>query len=139
MALIPENFTNVIDDNSDTIDIAPSKTWSIDFDNGTIGGFIDNGDALYQYIIKALMTERSKYVIYSDDYGNELQDLIGGDVTLALMDSEIPRMVYEALAYDDRIEDVTDINYTRDGDALYISFTVVAVNGETITVEEVAV
>lgn len=143
MALTPDNYTEVLDDvivpDEETVDIEPTKTWAIDFTNGTISGFIDDEDALYQYVIKALMTERDKYAIYSEDYGNELKDLVGGDITLDLMDSEINRMVYEALAYDDRIEDVTDVTYTRDGDQLYISFTVTAVSGTTVTIEEVAV
>jgi hypothetical protein len=65
--------------------------------------------------------------------------LIGEDVTADLIESEIPRMVEEALIYDDRIDSVSDIILTRDGDKLYISFQLVTVTGEEITTEEVEI
>jgi hypothetical protein len=65
--------------------------------------------------------------------------LIGEDVTADLLESEIPRMVEEALIYDDRIDSVSDIVLTRDGDKLYISFQLVTVTGEEITTEEVEI
>lgn len=144
MALTPENETAFLDDylahaaqSETTLAVNPSKTWALDFDAGTIGATIDEDLALRQFIIKALMTARSRYLIYSDDYGNELFDLIGENVTPALLDSEIPRMVREALVYDDRVEDVTDIAYSRTGDELYVSFTVVRSNGDTNLTQEV--
>ena len=140
MALTPESIDETID-TEETLDeeVAPSKTWAIDFDNGTIGGFIDDDVAFKQFAIKSLMTERSKYAIYSDDYGTELLDLIGEDVTAALLDSEIPRMVEDTLIYDDRIDSVSNITLTRDGDKLFISFQLVTVTGEDITTEEVEI
>ncbi|RFU61291.1 DUF2634 domain-containing protein [Peribacillus glennii] len=68
-------------------------------------------------------------MIYSDEYSTELHDLIAEYMTPELLDSEIPRMVYETLAFDDRLEDVQDIEYTKEGDKLYISFRVVPVSG----------
>ncbi len=134
MALIPDNGTEMLDDyvaNVETSDseTLPSKTYALDFSNGVIGGFIDDDNALKQFIYKALITARSRFLIYTDDYGSELEDLIGDSITPALFESEIKRIVYEALAYDDRIEDVTDITPVQQGDVLTISFTVVKVDG----------
>ncbi|MDR7001554.1 DUF2634 domain-containing protein [Neobacillus niacini] len=140
MALTPENIDETVD--PETVvdeEVVPSKTWAIDFENGVIGGFIDDDEATKQFALKSLMTERSKYAIYSDDYGTELMDLIGEDATQALLESEIPRMVEETLIYDDRIDSVSDVILTRDGDKLYISFQLVTVTGEEITTEEVAI
>ncbi|PFP30266.1 terminase [Bacillus sp. AFS073361] len=139
MALTPEEIDEVNEPEISDEGEIPSKTWAIDFENGTIGGFIDGDAALKQFALKALMTERSKHSIYTDDYGTELMDLVGADVTAALLDSEIPRMVEETLIYDDRIDEVTDILLTREGDKLYISFRVVTTTGEEITTEEVAI
>jgi hypothetical protein len=140
MALTPEEIDEeVTEPEFSEEDEAPSKTWAIDFENGTIGGFIDGDDAVKQFAIKSLMTERSKYSIYTEDYGTELMDLVGADVTVALLESEIPRMVEETLIYDDRIDEVSDIILTREGDKLYISFRVVTTTGEEITTEEVAI
>lgn len=139
MALTPENIDEVTVSDITTEDVAPSKTWAIDFETGTIGGFIDGDEATKQFALKSLMTERSKYAIYSDDYGTELFDLIGAEATSSLLDSEIPRMVEETLIYDDRIDSVSNIILTRDGDKLYISFQLVTVTGEEITTEEVEI
>jgi hypothetical protein len=142
MALTPENTDEPIETDTleeDTEEVEPSKTWALDLENGTLGGFIDGDEAIKQFALKALITERSKYAIYTDDYGTELLDLIGEDVTADLIESEIPRMVEEALIYDDRIDSVSDIVLTRDGDKLYISFQLVTVTGEEITTEEVEI
>ena len=140
MALTPENIDEVITEpDVEEQDSLPSKTWAIDFENGTIGGFIDDEEAVNQFVVKALMTERSRFPIYTDDYGNELFSLIGADVTAALLDAEIPRMVEEAIVYDDRIDSVQDLTFTRDGDKLYVSFRVVTATGEEIITEEVAI
>lgn len=142
MALRPDN-TEILDDvivaeALDTTDLEPSKTWAIDFEAGTIGGFIDGERALRQFVQKALLTEREKYPIYTEEYGTELHDLIGEDVTPALMDSEIQRMVYESLAYDDRIDDV-QTTYERVGDKLFITATIIPANEDVEITEEVTV
>lgn len=142
MAFIPELETVFVDEfltaeETETVEELPSKTFAIDFENGTIGGLIDGESALRQFVLKALLTERSKYVIYSDDYGNELRELVGSDVTPLLLESEVPRMVREALVYDDRIDDVINIICERDGDKLYVSFTVVPTDSDEELTEEV--
>ncbi|WP_019241520.1 MULTISPECIES: DUF2634 domain-containing protein [Bacillus] len=133
MALTPEN-TSLIDEESVNAEdtIQPSKTWLIDFENKRIGSFIDNERAVRQYIQKALLTARNKFAVYTEDYGNELYDLIGADVTDAFLNAEIPRMVYEAIAYDDRIEDAK-VTYERKNDKLFITVNVTLVSGGTLT------
>lgn len=112
---------------------APKKTWRLDFERGRISEPISEFAALRQYVHKALVTARSRYLIYSDDYGCELRELIGDDVTRGYLDSEIPRMVREALIYHEDINDVTDITYEIAGDALNISFLLDTVYGEART------
>lgn len=143
MALIPESEAEFLDEEfeaieSETAELEPTKTWLLDFENGRIGGFIDEDAALRQFIRKAIMTERSKYAIYSDDYGSELNELIGADMTEALLESEVPRMVYETLAYDDRIDDV-QVEFERRGDQLFITATVFPANKDVAITEEVAI
>jgi phage baseplate assembly protein W len=116
----------------------PSLTYRLDFTNGAIGGLIDDDDALRQFIIKAIKTARFRYLIYDDQYGSELEDLIGADVTEAFLKEEIPRVIREALIYDDRIADVRDFIITRKGDEVYIEFTVEKTDGDTLT-EEVTI
>lgn len=119
--------------------VQPSKTYKIDFENGRIGGFIDETEALKQAVQKALITARERFSIYTDAYGCEIDDLIGTSVTRALVETEIPRLVEEALIYDDRIGSVSDLETSFLGDTVTISFTIVSVDGEEITFEALEV
>ena len=112
----------------------PLKTYAIDFDSGVLGGIVDGREAIKQAVIKVLITERYRYAIYDDDYGSELDDLIGSDASLDLLETEVPRVIEEALLYDDRITDVYDFELTREGDRLNVSFYV-DINEESIPVE----
>jgi Protein of unknown function (DUF2634) len=113
----------------------PSLTYRLDFEKGVIGGLIDGDEALRQFVSKEIRTARYRYLIYDDEYGSELEDLIGSDVTEAFLNQEIPRIIREALIYDDRIADVRDFNIQREGDGVYIEFTVEKTGGGTLTVE----
>ena len=142
MALTPINY--VVNDEeiqTESVDnfIQPSKTWKIDLENGRIRTFIDDKEAIRQYIRKALMTSRNRYLIYDDFYGEEILDLLGHNLTQQLMDVEIPRLVREAIIYDDRIESVPGVVVTQYGsDGVLVEVTVELVNGELLT-EEVAI
>ena len=118
--------------------VMPSRTDHFDFDSGQIRGMIDGEQALRQFVRKALVTERYRYVIYDGQYGNEMFRLIGENVTDELLRAEIPRMIREALIYDDRIADVNSFEFRMEGDRLYVSFRVEAANG-IITEQEVPV
>ena len=119
--------------------IQPSKTWRMDLESGRIGGFIDEEDAIRQYIRKALMTARNRYLIYDEFYGEEIRDLIGHGLTPTLMNVEIPRLVREAIMYDDRIEAVSNVKVTQYGsDGILVAVTVVLADGNLLT-EEVAI
>ena len=136
MALTPQNDTDLLDAYLEAEINAPdepSKTFRLDFNQYRIGNMTDKKDALKQAITKAILTPRSYYRIYNDYYGCELWDLIGSDVTDAYIDAEIPRMVREAIEYDDRINVVNDISVTRSGDAIFISVEVDSVFGDVGT------
>lgn len=121
-----------------TITHAPSRTYAIDLDTGEVAGvMIDGLEAVRQFIRKAIATPRYRYRIYNESYGCEIEALIGQDVSAGLLQAEIPRMITEAIIYDDRILDVSEFAITRTGDALYVSFDVETIFG-TIS-EEVTV
>ncbi|MGF9711616.1 DUF2634 domain-containing protein [Paenibacillus naphthalenovorans] len=108
---------------------APSKTYSLDLETGEIGGIIDGREAIRQFIRKVTATARFRFLIYDSQYGCELDDLIGQDVSVPLLQAEIPRVIREALIYDDRIRDVNNFAIERTADALYVSFSVDTVEG----------
>lgn len=104
----------------------PNRTYKIKFnENGMdrIVGFTDELDAVKQAIYLILNTERYQYVIYSWDYGVELVDLIGKPMPYVM--SALPQRIKEALTQDDRIEDVTDFKFERNGKILHVTFTIV--------------
>ncbi len=113
--------------------IQPSLTYRLE--GGRIIGKVDGIEAVKQFIQKAIETARNRYLIYDDQYGSELEDLIGANVTPELINEEIPRVITEALIYDDRIESVSNFNIQHQKDLLYISFTVVLFSGESLESE----
>lgn len=113
-------------DDDESLDDEPTLTFKIE--NGRIRGKVDEKQAMVQAVNKILQTERLIYPIYSDQYGNDLNDLIGKDMGYAKVEAE--RMIKEALLADDRVVDV-DIDAVNEvsRDTLEIKGTCVTVYG----------
>lgn len=108
----------------------PSKTYRIDFASGRLRGKTDGIEAAGQAIYKALMTRRWAYPVYDGQYGSELAALFSGrDTTPEYIAAEAERLVREALAADDRVTDVGNVEYSYDGENAYISVDVGTVYG----------
>lgn len=134
MAIIPQSLEEAEQEVlQTTTEIQPSLTYALL--DGRIGGKIDGNEAIRQFIAKAIKTARNRFLIYDDQYGCELEDLIGASVTRELLEEEIPRVIYEAIIDDDRIRDVINFVVTNEGDKVFVSFTVVLVNGEQVESE----
>ena len=98
---------------------APSRTYKIDFDAGRVGGFCDETEAMKQAIYKILQTERFAYLIYSWNYGIELDAVVGK--SYQVFESEIKRV----------ITDVTDFEVTQsDKRTASVKFTAETIFGE---------
>ncbi|UKS30147.1 DUF2634 domain-containing protein [Paenibacillus sp. HWE-109] len=110
--------------------ILPSKTYAIDFDGEEVSSArIDGIDAIKQFVRKAILTARYRFQAYTNQYGCELEDIVGQDVPQALLNAEIPRVITDALIYDARIKSVHSFGINRSIDGLYISFTVDSIYG----------
>ncbi|KRM36994.1 phage protein [Lactobacillus hamsteri DSM 5661 = JCM 6256] len=72
--------------------------------HGRIRNKFDGLAAMEQAVDKILRTERFIYPIYSDQYGNDLPELIGKNISYAKTECE--RMIIEALIDDDRVTEV---------------------------------
>lgn len=90
---------------------------------------IDGEQALIQFVQKAILTPRFRYLIYNDQYGCEIDDLLGQDIPYELLESEISRFIKEALIYDDRILDVKDFVIRRESNQVFVTFTVLTKEG----------
>lgn len=115
----------------------PTKTYKIVNGRDRISGYTDDLDAIAQAVYLILSTERYKHIIYSWDYGVELQDLIGKPMPYVM--SEIPRRITEALTQDDRITDVTNFEFNQQGNQLHTTFTVMTNIGNISSTLEVEV
>lgn len=106
----------------------PSRTWIIDRNTMQVG-FMDEGlEAVRQSVEIALNVERFQWQIYNTNFGNELEELVGDDADY--IQSELPRMVDDALSVDDRVIDTADYVFSVDGDSMTVSFTVNTVYGQ---------
>lgn len=113
-----------------------SRTYKLDLEKKRIVGKIDNEDAILQLVLKILHTERYAYVIYSQNYGVELDRLIGQDYNFIM--SDIERTMTDALLADDRILSITDFKTEQDTiDTMNVSFTVNSIIGQATIKTEV--
>lgn len=123
--MLPLNDKGIIQINELT---EPSNTFFIDFEKGRISGFVDEREAVKQAIMLILNTERYKFLIYSWNYGVELEELIGTHPDI--VEDEVERLISEALLQDDRITAVYDFEFSRNKDTLLVSFKVDSVYGD---------
>lgn len=111
------------------------KSWLFDFEKGDFvldgAGRVVEADghtAWVQWCVKTVLTERFAHVIYSTDYGTEIEQALKQPSRRAV-EAELERVITEALLVDPRTERVTDFAFEWDGDIVKVSFTVVPVVG----------
>lgn len=116
----------------------PSKTYKMDLENNIIVGYTDNLEAIRQAVYKIIRTERYKYIIYSWDYGIELEDLFGMPISYCI--PEIERRIIEALEQDTRILEVTNFEFeTPKRGVVFVKFEVYTIFGKFEVDREVQV
>ena len=123
--MLPLNDKDILQINESA---EPSNTFFIDFEKGRISGFIDEKEAVKQAIMLILNTERYKFLIYSWNYGVELEELIGTHPDI--VEDEAERLISEALLQDDRITAVYDFEFSRNKDTLLVNFKVDSIYGD---------
>ena len=114
-----------------TITHQPSYTYALDYSRDSqIRGYTDELEAMKQAIYKIINTERYEYIIYSWNYGIELQDLFGQPIPYVY--AELQRRISEALLADDRIIDVYGFEFGHNQGDVFTTFSVDTIYG-TIT------
>ena len=111
------------------------KSWLFDFEKGDFvldgtGRIViaDGYTAWVQWCIKTILTQRFAYVIYSSDYGTELEEAQKQPDRKAV-EIELERAITEALLVDPRTEMVKDFVFEWEGDTVKVSFVAVPVVG----------
>lgn len=133
MGILPSTSELTADVNLD-IQIPPSKTYRINGNRAT--GVIDGIDAVKQAVGKILQTERFRYLIYSWDYGVELQGLFGKDIEYVVAD--LKRIFEEALLQNLHVKEIANFECEQlSSSELQVQFTVMSEYGEFEVDEEV--
>ncbi|WP_276355423.1 DUF2634 domain-containing protein [Cohnella caldifontis] len=121
--------------------VAFGRSWLFDFDAGefvlTPTGKIavaEETDAWLEWCRKALQTERYRYLIYSRDYGQEYEGLIGGGLSRPAVESEIRRITVETLMTDPRTASVDGFVFAWDGERCSFTCTITNVRDESGTI-----
>lgn len=119
------------------------KSWLFDFAKGdfVVDGagrvpVADGHTAWVQWCIKTVLTERFAYLIYSPNYGCELEKAIQQPSRKAV-EAELERTITEALLADPRTEMVRGFSFSWQGDQVKVSFTAVPVIGDPERLEVV--
>jgi len=128
MALIPEGFNLEVEQQPQ--DIQTSFTYKLDPYTKRIIGKVDGIEALQQAIFKMMNTERYAYLIYDQNYGVELYDIISGSYSNEFIISEFQRVAKEALYEDERILNVRDFKFSFNNDSVNVEFVIDSVFGE---------
>lgn len=133
--MVPQTGSDLMQDFE--IKTQPSKTFRMNYDRRTITGTVDEVQAVEQAVFLMLNVERYQWLIYSWNYGVELQNLIGSDTGFCI--PEIERRITEALLQDDRITSVENFEFDIQKKKVLTTFTVVSIFGEIRTEMEVGI
>lgn len=106
----------------------PSLTHKLNHEKQIISGNVDGLEAVKQAIYLILNVERYRHVIYSWNYGIELQDLFGKPKPFVY--PELKRRITEALTQDDRITAVDGFTFTSNKNTVTVQFTVHTIFGD---------
>lgn len=121
---------------------AQGKAWAWDF---VAGDFVldgtgrlvelDGANAWAQWCIKAVLTERYVHLIYSGQYGCEVEAAMRSASNRRSAESEVSRAITEALVADPRTRSVRDFAFVWAGDEISVAFTVEPVTGAAAKLE----
>lgn len=137
MALTPDNSA-AIPQIFESEDI-PSRTYMIDWANNRIRTLkVDNREAIIQFVFKTLFDARFELIIYSDAYGNEINSVLESGYSNDALETELTRVIREALVYDERISGVDEFVYTRSDSDLLVSFRVLTTDGDDADISNFA-
>lgn len=107
------------------------KEYGINFETGQLSGKIVEGyEALLVWAWLALKTSRYRYYIYSEDYGQEYEDLIGKSYSTELTDSELERMTEECLTENPYITGIENFSCEKNEEKVKVSFSLITELGD---------
>ena len=107
------------------------KEYGINFATGQLTGkIVEGAEAVKVWVWFALQTPRYRYYVYSWDYGNDFETLIGQGYSKEYIDSEVRRMTEECLLVNKHIKSITNFSVDMEKNVLTVSFTIDTIYGE---------
>ena len=107
------------------------REYGINFETGQLSGKIVEGyDALLVWAWLALQTPRYRYYIYSENYGQEYEDLIGKSYSTELTDSELERMTEECLTENPYITGIENFSCVKIEEKVTVTFSLITELGD---------
>lgn len=107
------------------------REYDVDFATGQLTGKVLEGkEALKVWIYKILLTKRYKHIIYSWDYGQDLEEIIGRGYEKGLIKSEVERRIKDCLLIHPHIKECNNFNIRLQQDQLQVDFIVNTIYGE---------
>lgn len=90
---------------------------------------ISENEAIKVWIWNALKTARKRFVIFTHDYGNDFEELIGQPYSESIKQMEAKRYLEECLLINPYIQSVNNVDVSFQDDKLTISFSVTTLYG----------
>ncbi|BBI31459.1 DUF2634 domain-containing protein [Cohnella abietis] len=118
------------------------RSWRFDYNAGefvmTPTGIVAvsaGTDAWLEWCKKALQTERYVYLIYSQNYGQEFNDLIRSNLPSSAIEAEIQRITTETLMIDPRTARVDGFSYQWEEECCYYTCVISNIYEEVATIQ----
>ncbi|WP_051539884.1 DUF2634 domain-containing protein [Clostridium ihumii] len=135
MSIFPEFIEEIQIENNEQLPMF--REYAINFNDGSFL-YTENGkniilqknEAIKVWIWKALQVNRNKYRIYSKNYGNEFEELIGKGYSKEFIDSEIYRLVEECLLVNRYIKSIEGVESKFEGSKVIATIKIKTVYGE---------
>lgn len=107
------------------------REYGIDFDTGQLSGKVVEGlEAVKVWAWLALHTNRYRHYIYSWDYGQEYEDMIGMGYSRDYAEMEFRRMTEECLTVNPHITGINNFSMEKNGGTVTLRFTLVTDLGD---------
>ena len=103
----------------------PTNTFLVEEEQ--VAGMNEGLEAMRQAVEIMLTTERYDYQIYTENFGVELEQLVGQDPDY--IQATFPELIRDAFSIDNRILREENYVFTTSGDTMTITFDVVTVFG----------
>lgn len=125
------------DEEYENTDVAPYREFYVDDFCNVKDYKVDELEALKIWIYFALNVPRGRYDFLSDDYGNDLEDIIGTSSDMDYIEAMAEYAISECLRQNSHIQGITDFEMTQERDKAVFTFTVETDFGEVDTNVEI--